>query len=181
MKKLVLVLVLAVVSVAAVSALDLYVTPSVNLNLGINDYFRGGAAGGQLFMDFGFIALGLEVKADYDTAFGNFNIPMMLLLGFGRNFWLGAGYTLGVGSMQITDASGNALWQYGGFPNTFGLGFNIFRIPLGFGTLTFPAELTYTLNGAVDTSNPIVASLSGLVGFFLGLKASVGVGLEMKL
>ncbi len=180
MKKLVLVAILVFVSVVAVSALDFYVTPSANLNLGIGNYFRGASAGGQLFMDFGFLAIGLEVKADYDTAFGNFNVPIMLLLGW-RSFWLGAGYTIGVTPMNVTDSSGTVVWAYGGFPNTYAMGFNLARIPAGPGAITIPIELSYTLNGPLNANDPIVQQLGAVAGFFLGLKASVGVGYEIKL
>jgi hypothetical protein len=181
MKRVTLILILIVVSVAAVPALDMYVTPSLNLNLGINNYFRGGSAEGQFFMDFKFLAVGLEVKADYDAAFGNFNIPVLLLVSYGRDFWLGAGYTIGVTPMTITDSSSSLAWGYGGFPNTYALGFNILRFPLGFGILVLTTEITYTVNSPVYATDAGVAAFAGLVGFFLGLQASIGVGLEMKL
>ncbi len=176
MKKLVLVLVLAVVSVAAVSALDFYVTPGVGFDLALNNYFRGVTGSAQTFMDFGFLAVGLEAKADYDSYFNNFNIPILLLVGW-RNFWLGAGYTFSVTSMNV----GGYAWQYGAFPvpNVYALGANILRFPVSFGAILLQSEISYTLNGPVVSSG--YAGFDALAGFLFGLKAYVGVGLELKL
>jgi hypothetical protein len=120
-------------------------------------------------MDFGPIAFGLEAKGDYDAAFSNLSVPIMLLVGFHRDFWLGLGHTVGVTPMSIT-ASGNTVHGYEVFPNTLAMGFGTFRIPLGFGTLLFLIELicTYYLT-------------STHTELLFALKASIAVGLEMKL
>jgi hypothetical protein len=180
MKRLVLVIILSILSLTAVSASGFYVTPSAAVNVGIGNYLRGGAVAGQAFYDFGFIAVGLEVKADYDVGFNVFNVPMMLLIGFGRDFWIGAGYTLGIGSPSITGTNGTAIpWTYGGFPNTYALGVNVFRLPLPFGALLVQSEINYTVNSPVNAADS--AGLGMLIGALAGLKGSVGVGVEMKL
>jgi hypothetical protein len=184
MKKLVLLVVLlGVMSVAAVSALGLYVTPGVDLNIGVNNIVKGGDAGGQLFLDLGLIAVGLEAKADYDATFNVANFPVLLLVGLGRNFWVGAGYTIAAVAPFIlgTDGVTHILWEYGGFPNTYALGANIFRIPTLIGGLVFQTELSYTLNGLSNPTDPLSASVGQLIAIFAGLKWSVGVGLELPL
>jgi hypothetical protein len=175
MKRFVLILVLCVVAVSTSFAAGFYVTPSLSADLGSSNYFRGFNLGGQAMYDLGGIALGVEVKADYDTWFGVFNMPLMLIVGFGRDFWIGAGYTVALGTMDI----GGYDWQFGGFPNTYALGVNVFRLPLPFAELVVQSELSYTVNSAVDSAE--FGGLDILVAILYGLKATAGVGLEFKI
>ncbi|HET6487870.1 MAG TPA: hypothetical protein VFH83_15690 [Spirochaetia bacterium] len=185
MKKCVVVLLLLAVAVTAVQAQadkgpGFYVIPSAALAVGVNNYLRGGEAVCQALYDIGFLSLGVEVKADYDLTFNVFNVPMLLVVGFGRNFWLAAGYTLPAGSPSLTGTSGPIAWQLGGFPNTYEIGLNVLRFPTGIGTITIPTTISYTVNGPTNANDPLFQALGMLVGALAGLKATVGVGLELK-
>jgi hypothetical protein len=175
MKRFVLVLVLCIVTISTSFAAGFYATPALSLDLGSNNYFRGVNLGGQAMYDLGGLALGVEVKADYDTWFSVFNMPLMLIVGFGRDFWIGAGYTVALGSPNVLGAA----WQLGGFPNTYALGVNVIRLPLSFADLVVQSEISYTVNGAVDSSG--MYGLDILAAVIYGLKATAGVGLEFKL
>jgi hypothetical protein len=175
MKRAFLVLCLCFLSLGSVFAAGFYVSPSLSLDLGSENYFRGVNAGGQAMYDFGGIALGVEVKADYDMWFNVFNMPCMLIVGFGRDFWIGAGQTFALGAPEI----GGVAWKFGAFPNTYALGVNIIRFPLPFAALLVQSEISYTLNGAVDSEG--MYGLDILVGIIAGLKATAGVGMEFKL
>ena len=184
MKKIVLVVLLCGLAAfafgqSANSGPGLYVTPSLNLNVSAQDYLRGGSVGGMALYDFGFIALGVQIYGDYDVAFG-LDLPMLLVLGFGRDFWLGVGQTVALGQMALADPSGTFGWAYGSFPNTYLLGANLFRLNLGFANLVIPTTVSFTVNGPTDTTDPAVQGLGTLVGILLGIKGSVGVGLEFK-
>ena len=182
MKKLVLVLLLAVASVAAVSAAGFYVSPSADVNVGINNYLRGASLGGQAMFDIGFLALGVEVKAEYDATFRVVDFPLLVILGFGRDFWLGAGYTIPVGDPSLLDANGASLpWELGAFPNTYALGVNFLRVPVPFGAILVHSEISYLVNGPVDATDPLVVGLGQIIGVLVGIKGSAGVAVELKL
>jgi hypothetical protein len=181
MKRILMVLFLVVLAVSAVQAQGLYVIPSASVDLGIGNYFRGGAAACQAVYDFG-LAVGLEVKADYDTLFNVFNVPVLLTIGIGRGFWIGAGYTIAAGSPYLLANDGSHVpWKVGAFPlpDTYEIGANLFSIPVGIGNLTFPTTISYTMNQAV-TNDAAAQAVSQLFGVFFGLKATIGIGLEIK-
>jgi hypothetical protein len=178
MKKVLPVLAFCVASVAVVSAAGLYVTPSADLSsgFGVSNYLRGGSVGGQALYDFGFIALGVDARADYDLAYNVFNIPLMLIVGFGRDFWLGVGYTIPLGSPSLRATDGSlAAWTFGGFPNTWAMGANIVRLPLPFGALLLRSQISYIV------TYPAGQEYGAFDGMFIGFKAAVGIGLEMTL
>ena len=185
MKKCVVLLVLLTVAVSAAQAQadkgpGFYVIPSAALAVGVNNYVRGGEAVCQALYDIRFLSFGVEVKADYDLTFNVFNVPMLLVLGFGRNFWFAAGYTLPAGAPSLTGSSGAIPWQLGGFPNTYEIGLNILHFPTAIGNITIPTTISYTVNGPVNADDPLVQALGMLLGALAGLKATVGVGLELK-
>jgi hypothetical protein len=175
MKRFVLVLSLCLLSLGSAFAMGFFVTPSLSLDLGSQNYVRGGCAGGQALFDIGGLAIGVEVKADYDAWFNVFNVPCMALVGFGRDFWIGVGQTLAVGAPNV----GGAAWRFGAFPNTYALGVNVLRLPLPFAELLVQSEISYTLNGAVDSAS--MGGIDMIVAILTGLKATAGVGLELKL
>ncbi len=181
MKRIWMVVLLVVLAASAVQAQGLYIIPSASVDLGTNNYFRGGAATVQAIYDFG-LAIGLEAKADYDLTFSVFDVPVLLTIGVGKGFWIGAGYTFAVGSPTLLINSTAVAWKVGNFPipDTYEIGGNLFAIPVGIGTLTFPTTISYTMNGPVNASDPLSQSLGSLIGFLVGLKATIGVGLELK-
>ncbi len=180
MKRILVVVFLIVLAASAVQAQGLYVIPSASVDLGINNYFRGGVAAVQCIYDFG-LGVGLEVKADFDTMFNVFNIPILLTLGVGRTFWVGAGYTIAAGSGYVVGSGGNIPWKLGDFPipNTYEIGANILAIPVGIGNLTFPLTISYIVNGPV-TNDALAQAFLSVAGFFMAFKATIGVGLELK-
>jgi hypothetical protein len=95
---------------------------------------------------------------------------------------VGAGYTITAGSPYLVSGTSNVPWQLGALPvpNTYEIGANVFSLPLGVGTLTFPATISYTLNGPVNATDPLSQSLGSLIGFLVALKATIGVGFELK-
>jgi hypothetical protein len=176
LKKTIVILILCVLATTAVSAdtgPGFYLSPAVAIDLGINNVFRGGAVVAQAIGDLGFIGLGLELKVDYDITFNSMNVPMLLLLCLGRDFWIGVGYTLGIGSPSFAGFT----WKYGDFPNTYEIGANIFRFDLPFGSLLAQSTISYTVNGPVDPTQGV----AGFFGAIAGLKATIGAGLELKL
>jgi len=158
----------------------LYIIPSANADVGINDYLRGGCAGFMLQYDLGFLVTGLQVYGDYDITFGVANVPALFILGFNRNFWLGIGYTVGLGAMKLADGSGSYGWAFGDLPNTFLVGLNLYRLKLGFADLVIPTTISFTMNGPTNSEDPAVIALGGLIGILAGLKATAGIGLEFK-
>jgi len=178
MKRLLLVWVLCSLALTSASARGLYVTPSASLDVAVDNYLRGVSVCGQAFYDFGGIALGVEVKTDYDTLFNVINFPVTFLLGFGRDFWLGVGYTMPASAPEVIGANGiSHPWAYGGFPNTYAMGVNVFRLPFPFGALLAQSEISYTLNTSTDLAN--TDSFGMLASFLYGLKGYIGVGLEL--
>ncbi len=181
MKRVLLVVFLVALGVSAVQAQGLYLIPSASVDLGTNNYFRGGAATAQVIYDFG-LGIGLKVQADYDLTFSIFDVPVLLTLGVGRSFWIGAGYTFAMGSPTLLINNSPVAWKVGSFPipDTYEIGANLFSIPVGIGSLTFPATISYTMNGPVNANDPLSQTIGGLIGFLVGLKATIGVGLELK-
>jgi hypothetical protein len=180
MKKRALVLCLVVLAAAAVGAQGLYVTPSAALCVGVNNYLRGGEVVGMTVFDIGFLAVGIEAKADYDMTFNIANFPLLAIVGFGRNFWVGVGYTVPVGAPSLISSGSSIQWQLGTFPNTFELGGNVLSIPIGIGNLTIPSTISFTTSSPINTSDPLVVSMGALISALAGLKATVGIGLEFK-
>lgn len=160
----------------------LFLTPEVDLGLGIGNYLRGAAVGGSVMYDLGGLAAGVDARIDYDTAFNVLNVPLTIRLGFGRDFWFGAGYVLALGNPTLKNDDGSTVaWAYGGLPNIYSLGINLKLAELPFGRLVIPSVISYVVNTAQDpASDSLSQGINALAGILLGLKAYVGVALEFK-
>ena len=181
MKKLLIALSLCF-SVAAFAAAEagFFVTPEVEVQVGIGNYFRGGAVGCQAIFDIGGIGAGIEAKFDYDSSFANANVPLFVVLSFTPSFYLMAGQTFGLGVPALTGDSGTKInYAYGALPNTYGLGYKFIRFDIGFAKLAIGTEIFYTVMNSTDPDET-AALIGDIFAVFTGLKANVYGGLEFK-
>lgn len=160
----------------------LYICPEADLGLGIDNYLRGGAVGASLMYDIGGLAAGVDARVDYDTVFNVLNVPLTLRLGFGRDFWLGAGYVLALGNPVLKNSDGTSVdWAFGGLPNIYSLGVNVQLAEFASGRLILPGVISFVVNNAQDpAADSLEEGINMLAGILLGLKAYVGVAFEFK-
>ena len=90
-----------------------------------------------------------------------------------------AGQTIGLGNPSLVlDATHFASYTYGAFPNTYGMGFKVARVPLGFAKLAIGSELFYTVATSTDTSP--ISPVYNFIAMLAGIKANLFAGLEFK-
>lgn len=179
MKKLFLLAIVATICVGAfaeekpAAPLTLYLSPGVYITGGSSNYFRGVAGCVDVKLDvFNTITPGLQLMMEYDGYFSTANLPIMLQLGFGPDFWIGAGTTISLTTPTIAGVA----YKLGPFPNTYGLGFGIPILPLGEKlALKIAGQATYTVT---IPSDPSSAGLGALVGFLAALRVYAGVQLQ---
>ncbi len=183
MKKAIIVLViaLAIVSTASAEGIGLLFRPRVAATLSLNNYFRGGALGGQVVYDIlgaGILGVGVEAFVEYDTLFNQGQMPVNLLVSLGRDFYIAAGTVVPFGPLSFISATGDSIqYVYGNFPNNFAIGASFAILPLSESfTIDFFSEISYTLTTPFDeASNP----LDDITGFLLGLKGYAGIGITL--
>jgi hypothetical protein len=183
-KRAVVLLLIAVMglSVASAGGIGLTLRGQAAATVGIENYFRGGAVGGQVVYSlFGFLPIGLEAYAEYDTWFHVFQVPVNFVLG--RYFQILVGVVLPLGDPHIEgDVSSALSYAYGGFPNNFGLGVNIPFTGRGKPlTIDGYAEVTYTLAHPVGSTSDLEEAFGSLVGVLMGLKGYVGIAVSFNL
>jgi hypothetical protein len=184
MKKavLVLIIILLVASSASAEGIGFIFRPRAAAILSVNNYFRGGAIGGQVLYDlFGFLGIGLEAYVEYDTLFNVGQMPINLVLG--KDFFIVVGTVVPFGTLTFNGVTGSAMeYVYGSFPNNFGLGVN-FPIFGGDGpfSIDFFSEITYTLNSPAESLGEVVDMFANLMAFFMGLKAYAGIGVTLRI
>lgn len=183
MKRSILFVLLIVLTAAAVFAegpekknyffmLNARVAPVV----GLEDYLRGMAGSIQMSINLLFFRIGAEAILEYDTWFNTNQATFLAQLGFGKNFWLSAGYAFPLGDAPFTDIDGDTTeYIYGEFPipNTFGLGFRVPVVDLGFARLGVASNLTYTYATPSDGSGDGFSILN--IGDFL-----LGILMQLK-
>jgi hypothetical protein len=181
MKKFLALLATAFIVVSALSANPgVKVSPFAAIDVGVNNYIRGGSAGGQLLYDFGGLALGLEAKFGYDMTYNNAHVPLLAVLGLGPDFYILAGQTFGLGDPYLKGSDGSVWnYRYAGLLNTYGLGIKYLRTDLGFGSFAVGNEISYTSATPV-TGDPTVAAFGMLGAVLAGLKAEVYGSVELS-
>lgn len=183
MRKRILVLLLAGVMAASAAQAEvgLTVRGQAAATLGLSNFLRGGAVGGQvIYRLFGFLPIGIETYAEYDTWFNVFQIPVNLVLG--KNFQLLVGVVIPLGEPEVKSEAGTLYkYSFATFPNNFGLGVHLPIVgrnePL---TIDLYSEITYTLSTPV-TESDVDAIFGSLIGALMGLKAYVGVAVGLNL
>lgn len=176
-----IVLIVSLGTAAVAEEAGIYIKPEAALTLGIGNYFRGGAIGGTVMFSTGGLWAGVEVLGDFDAGYNVVAFPIFLEVGFGHAFWLMAGQTFSAVDPYLVANEAKAQMRYGTFPNTFGLGVAPVSIPIGDSSLKIYSEITYTVMTAKDEyNNELVQAAYALSNALLGLKAYVGVALELK-
>lgn len=140
----------------------------------INEYFRGAAIGTQIFFNIFGIHVGGEAMFEYDTRFHVSQAVTLIEIGLGPNFWIAAGQTWPAQiPIAITDNT-LEIYEYGTFPNTFGLGFAVPVVDLGWAELGVASMFTYTIAtpvlglGPELSFNDIPALIMGILGNIKG-------------
>jgi len=150
MKKFLIVMAVCFLTVSVVHAAQTEKEAPATLSSGAylvggSQYFLRGVAG---VIDFRYtiaelITPGVEVILEYDSPFQCTNIPVLFTLGFGKDFWLSAGY-----SFQLPHAmAGQQNWGSGlsPAPDTFGVGFSgLLASPNSDVSIKLVSELTFT-------------------------------------
>lgn len=110
-------------------------------------------------------------------------MPINLVLGLGRDFWILAGYTIPFGTPTLGKGEDAIEYTFGGLPNTYGLGYQLLRFeaeeaPMAFGLFS---EITWTMVSMTNADNELEAGLGNLAGMFAGLKGYIGVNIELDI
>jgi len=117
--------------------------------------YRGMDFSTQIFINLLGLHIGAEGILEYDTYFNVSQVVALAEIGFGPNFWLLGGYTIPFTQpyVDISGADTDFYYYSGGetrlIPNTYGLGFAIPFIDLGFAEIGITSEFTYTM-GQLD-------------------------------
>jgi hypothetical protein len=180
MKKLLVALAIAATIGTAAFAGEsgVYLNGGVSINAGVDgsNWFRGYSASGRVYLDLIGLTAGIEVKADMDTAWGNFaSFPVLLTVGLGRDFWVMAGQTIYTGDPTLVANGVTTSFDKNLFPNTIGLGFNIFSIDLGFLRILPYVEALYVAPVS------ILSASFDAKDILAGLKIYLGGSVELKL
>ncbi len=178
MKKIVILIIIALITVSAVSAEgDLRIKPFAGLTLGSENALRGGAIGAHI--QYNLLGIGIHLGAwtavNYDTWYQNASLPVTLTLG--KDFYLMAGTTvdLSEASNPLTQVAANPA----GFFNTFGLGLNIDLIPFSESMiLGANGELLYTNYVSESTGDDIGDAFGMLAGLIANIKLFASVNLS---
>jgi hypothetical protein len=162
----------------------LMINPRVSAVLDVNDVMRGVGLSTQISINLLFIRLGGEAILEYDYRFHVNSATFLAQLGLGKNFWFSAGYTMPFATPYLDDLGTRVEYEFGGLPNTFGLGFRIPVANLGFARLAAASQILYVVNYPVggsaididimDLSATLMGLLSGFKGYF-SIELSFGI------
>jgi hypothetical protein len=153
--------------------------------------YRGMNFSTQLFLNLLGLHLGGEGILEYDTIFNVSQTVALVEIGFGPNFWIAAGYTIPFTQpyVDLGASTRNFIYYDGGtthlIPNTYGLGFNIPFVDLGFAEIGLTSMFSFTAGQLEGAADPTIDFLN-ILDFFVdwavrilgGLKGYVSVSMK---
>ncbi len=125
--------------------------------------YRGMDFSTQLLINLLGIHIGGEGVLEYDTVFNVSQMIGLVELGFGPNFWLAAGYTIEFSQPYVDFGGSTRNFNYfrdSWIPNTYGLGFAIPFIDLGFAEIGITSMFTFTVGSLEGSTDPTIDFLN---------------------
>jgi hypothetical protein len=159
----------------------LMINPRVSGVFAVEDVLRGLSVSTQISINLLFLRLGGEAIVEYDYRFHINQATFLGQIGLGKSFWFSVGYVMPFDTPYLTTGGTPVEYEYGPFPNAFGLGFRIPVADLGFARLATCMQILYVVNNPVGQSGiniDILNLLNTLNGIINGIKGYVGVELS---